>query len=111
MALAEERDAAADAVDLGATCGRCARRLHGGIAFRLGGVDRCWRCTLRHPPLLRRSLLTAVVVGTVLTAINQGTTIVAGDFPADLYWKIPMTYCVPFLVATWGALINSRVRR
>jgi hypothetical protein len=28
-----------------------------------------------------------------------------------LLWKIPLTYLVPFLVATWGALVNSRVRR
>jgi len=58
--------------------------------------------------LLRRSLLTALVVGTVLTAINQGNIIVDGQFPAGLYWKIPLTYSVPFLVATWGALVNSR---
>jgi hypothetical protein len=111
MTLADEEDAALNVVDLDATCGRCGRPLHGRIGFRLGGIDRCWRCTLRHPPLLRRSMLTAVVVGTILTAINQGTTLVAGDFPAALYWKIPLTYCVPFLVATWGALINSRVHR
>jgi hypothetical protein len=49
------------------------------------------------------------VVGTVLVAINQGTVLAKGDFPASLYWKIPLTYLVPFCVATWGALINSRV--
>ena len=73
------------------------------------GTTRCLRCTLLRPRLLRRSLLTALVVGTVLTAINQGTLIFAGDFPAVLAWKVPLTYCVPFLVATWGALINTRV--
>jgi len=26
-------------------------------------------------------------------------------------WKAPLTYLVPFIVATWGALVNSRVRR
>jgi hypothetical protein len=58
--------------------------------------------------LLRRSLLTALVVGTILTAINQGNVILDARFPASLYWKIPLTYSVPFCVATWGALINSR---
>jgi hypothetical protein len=29
---------------------------------------------------------------------------------APLVWKVPLTYLVPFLVATWGALVNSRVR-
>jgi len=60
--------------------------------------------------MLKRSFLTAVVVGTILTAINQGTILADGDFPGALYWKIPLTYCVPFCVATWGALINSRIR-
>jgi hypothetical protein len=58
--------------------------------------------------MLRRSLLTALVVGTVLVAINQGNVLIDGEFPASLYWKIPLTYAVPFCVATWGALINSR---
>jgi hypothetical protein len=61
------------------------------------------------PSLLRRSFLTALVVGSVLTSINQGNIIIAGDFPTTLYWKVPLTYCVPFCVATWGALINSRL--
>jgi hypothetical protein len=60
--------------------------------------------------MLKRSLVTALVVGTILTAINQGTVIADGEFPAALYWKVPLTYCVPFCVATWGALINSRLR-
>jgi hypothetical protein len=46
----------------------------------------------------RRSALTALVVGTVLVAINQGGTLVAGQFSAAL-----PTYAVPFAVASWGA--------
>ena len=63
-----------------------------------------------HPRMLRVSIPTAAVVGTVLTAINQGTLIFAGTFPAELGWKIPLTYSVPFMVSTWGALRVSRVR-
>ncbi len=58
--------------------------------------------------MLQRSLIIALVVGTILTAINQGNVILGGDFPASLYWKIPLTYCVPFGVATTGALLNAR---
>ena len=60
--------------------------------------------------MLRRSVLTAIVVGTILVAINQGTVLAAGHFPPSLAWKIPLTYLVPFCVATWGALINARRR-
>jgi hypothetical protein len=89
------------------TCRACSKR---SAAFVLDGLPRCLSCALRHPPLLRRSFATALVVGTVLTAINQGTTFVAGEFPASLYWKVPLTYCVPVFVTTWGGLINSRRR-
>ncbi len=58
--------------------------------------------------MLRRSLAAAVVVGTVLTALNQGDNLLSGRWDAALYWKIPLTYCVPFIVATYGALTNSR---
>jgi len=58
--------------------------------------------------MLRRSALTALVVGTVLLAINQGTVLLAGQLPASLIWQIPLTYLVPFCVASWGALSNSR---
>ena len=76
----------------------------------LDGAPRCLRCYLRHRALLKRSVLTAMVVGSLILAINQGNVLLRGDFPSDLYWKIPLTYCVPFFVATWGALINTRIR-
>jgi hypothetical protein len=90
---------------MGSGCARCDRQ----AGFTLGGVPLCWRHALLHGPMLRRSLVTALVVGTVLVAINQGNVLLDGQFPAALGWKIPLTYAVPFCVATWGALINSRV--
>ena len=73
-----------------------------------GRSPRCLRCALIFGPMLRRSLVVAAIVGTILTAINQGNIMAAGDFAASLYWKIPLTYCVPFAVATTGALLNAR---
>jgi hypothetical protein len=89
-----------------ALCVACHKRTP---RFLLAGQARCSRCTLTYAPMLRRSLFTAVVVGTVLTAINQGTTLLDGNLPASLAWKVPLTYAVPFCVATWGALVNSRL--
>ena len=71
---------------------------------------RCLRCALIYGPLMRRSLLVALIVGTILTAINQGNIILRGDFPAALFWKMPLTYAVPYCVATTGAILNSRTR-
>jgi hypothetical protein len=89
-------------------CSVCGRRLGPRTGFVLAGRRRCSFCTLFRSLLLVRSFLTALVVGSIITAINQGDHIVSGGIHGDLFWKIPLTYCVPFCVATWGALINSR---
>lgn len=51
--------------------------------------------------IAKRSLGVALVVGTILTAINQGDVILAGLPP--VLWKVALTYIVPYLVATYGA--------
>ena len=69
------------------------------------------------PPLARlmfgngtpkKAFLTALVVGTILTAINHGDTIIQGDWPPVL--KMFLTYCVPYCVTTWGAIIGKRAQ-
>ena len=96
-----------------AECSACRQLEHEGGGYRLqtshGPVTKCLWCAVRHRPLLRRSTLIALVVGSVLVAINQGDTLVAGRWDLALLWKVPLTYLVPFIVATWGALVNSRV--
>jgi hypothetical protein len=96
-------------------CAACGAARGGATAFvfqtREGTIVKCRRCALRHRPMLRRSLAVAVVVGTLLLIINQGDVLLSAHWPHALLWKIPLTYLVPFLVATWGALVNSRVRR
>jgi len=89
-------------------CARCGRDLTGIPGFALGGAVRCLRCALCYGPMLRRSAATALVVGTVLVAINQGAMLAAGAGGSRLLWQIPLTYAVPFCVATWGALSNSK---
>jgi hypothetical protein len=96
-------------------CGR-ALDLAAGLCFRFasGGEQtslKCSRCALRHPPLLRKALATALVVGTILTLINQGNLLLAGSLTPDLVWKIPLTYVVPFAVSSYSALAISRVAR
>jgi hypothetical protein len=89
--------------------GHPARRL-----FRFVSASVPTQLCLRHAVAYRRVSLTAlktcVVVGTILTAINQGNVLLAGHFPPILWWKIPLTYCVPYSVATFAALRVSLVR-
>lgn len=56
-----------------------------------------------------RSFYVAVMVGTVLNLINQGDVLLGNT---DVNWtKLLMTYCVPYLVATYGAVsYKLRVR-
>jgi hypothetical protein len=58
------------------------------------------------PTSLRRSLLVAVLIGTLLNAINQGTDLIAGE-PLVL-WKLLLTYFVPFAVASYGSYAAFR---
>lgn len=79
------------------------------FARREGVEKKCLRHALTHRQLVRTATVTSLVVGTVLTGINQGNLVVAGTFPAALVWKIPLTYAVPYCVATWSALRISRL--
>jgi hypothetical protein len=54
----------------------------------------------------KKAFLTALVVGTILTAINYGDIILAGVAPPAL--KVALTYCVPYCVTTWGAVMGKR---
>lgn len=60
--------------------------------------------------MLGRSLRVALVVGVVLALINHGDTLLGGPWGAALLWKVPLTFVVPFCVATWGALSSCAVR-
>jgi hypothetical protein len=48
----------------------------------------------------------------VLLAINQGDALLVGRWDPALAWKVPLTYLVPFMVATCWPLIDipRRVR-
>jgi hypothetical protein len=95
-------------------CARCGQALDERATFQFqtptGLVRTCLGCAVRDAPTLRRSGLIALVVGTLLTAINQGDVLVAGHWTTGLLWKIPLTYAVPFIVATLGALGTGRVQ-
>ncbi len=94
-------------------CARCGQAFGHRPAYQFqtasGLTRKCLPCALRHAPMLRRSGLIALTVGTVLTAINQGDVLLAGHWPPALVWKLPMTYAVPFIVATLGALGTGKV--
>ena len=116
MSLSQQTESLASSDTDATQCQNCGRMATTGRAFvfRPGqaadaqATVKCIRCAPRHWPMLRRSVVVAVVVGTILTLLNQGDGLLTGQWNNALYWKIPLTYCVPFLVATYGALTAAR---
>tara|TARA_X000001036_G_C20419778_1_gene700631 strand:+ start:589 stop:813 length:225 start_codon:yes stop_codon:yes gene_type:complete len=53
-----------------------------------------------------KAFITALFVGTILTAINHGDQIIEGKFPH--FAKIAMTYIVPYIVTTWGSILGKK---
>lgn len=71
------------------------------MASRRGALERTFAWAS-----VRRSLIVALLIGTVLNAINQGPEILAGDLP--VWWKLLLTYFVPFAVASYGSYAAFR---
>ena len=63
-----------------------------------------------HRHHLNRTITVAVVVGTVLFAINQLDVVLAGDATTSTWVKSATTYLVPFCVANYGVLTATRRR-
>jgi hypothetical protein len=85
----------------------------------VAGTDRptwsTWREAVRvvsYPPHLQRTVTIALIVGTILFAINQLDVVIRGDATTTIVWaKVAITYLVPFAVANAGILIASRANR
>ncbi len=56
---------------------------------------------LRHPVTIIRAIKVALIVGTILVAINHGDLILHGLFPP--FWKLVLTYLVPYSVSSYSS--------
>ena len=66
-------------------------------------------CLMREH--LRRTVVIALVVGTILTLINQADVIIAGDASTATWIKAGLNFCVPFVVSNLGLLAGKRAER
>lgn len=53
----------------------------------------------------------ALVVGTILTIVNQGSVIVGGDASPVTWVRMGVNYLVPFVVSSIGYLAPFRCRK
>lgn len=82
------------------------------------GGQQCALCSWSRPTeaavlvlrgrTLRRAIPVALVVGTILSAVNQGAVIAAGEATVGVWIKVAVNYLVPFLVASIGYLSGRR---
>ena len=63
-----------------------------------------WLQIAKRPAVVRRGIKVGLIVGTILTAINYGDAIVNGNFEPLIWWKVLLTYCVPFCVSTYAGV-------
>ncbi len=74
-------------------------------------LEQGWRAALAYclrREHLRRTFLTALVVGIVLTAINQFDVMLQGDATTTTWIKCGMNFVVPFIVSNFGLLSGRR---
>ena len=67
----------------------------------LGMLAKIWKLSTSGG-VPRRSLVIALIVGSLLTLINQYDALLGTV--AFNWYKAALTYCVPYLVSTYGAV-------
>jgi len=75
----------------------------------MSGV-REWLRLAADPTIVRRALITCLLVGLVLTVINNGAELARGEFGLALASQIALTLLVPFVVVTVSSVAAVRSR-
>ncbi|MBM3223781.1 MAG: hypothetical protein FJZ47_08285 [Candidatus Tectomicrobia bacterium] len=76
------------------------------------GLAPHWRArlqVLRAPRVLRQASLAAVLVGSILIALNQGDVLLSGQISGQVVVRSLLTPLIPFCVTLLSAVLNSGV--
>ncbi len=63
-----------------------------------------WLQQALRPDIVGRGLRVALIVGTILTAINQGDALASGAITPGVLIKIFLNYCVSYFVSVYADL-------
>jgi hypothetical protein len=63
-----------------------------------------WLRMAAEKDIVIRALKLSCIVGTLLIGINYGDAVFTTGVPYPAWWKILLTYCVPYLVSTYSAV-------
>ena len=72
---------------------------------------RTWLSAATHPSTARRAGLTALIVGLILTAINHGPALIAGQVTRERILQILLTLVVPYTVSTISSVATRHEMR
>ena len=61
-----------------------------------------------HPATVKRALITALIVGCILIAINDGQAIVRGELDRARIIQMSLTVLVPYIVSTVSSVSTRR---
>ena len=67
-----------------------------------------WLALACSGPVVRRALGFALVVGSVLVAINHGDSLLRGEVDAERAWRMGLTVMVPYVVSTLSSVMALR---
>ena len=67
-----------------------------------------WLRLAAHPATVRRAFLTALIVGFVLVAINDGSAILSGRLTRARILQMCLTVLVPYVVSTVSSVSTRR---
>ena len=69
---------------------------------------KTWLQQAAHPATVRRACMTALIVGTLLIAINHGPAILAGEMTRARLLQMLLTVFVPYTVSTVSSVSTRR---
>ena len=67
-------------------------------------MNNAWLKHALNRKIVRRSVKTSLIVGTALILINYGNSLTEWATFTTSWWKIGLTYCVPYFVSTYSAV-------
>ena len=70
-----------------------------------------WIRSAAHPETVRRALMTALIVGFVLIAVNHEPAIISGQITRERIIEMCLTVVVPYVVSTVSSVATRNERR
>lgn len=71
---------------------------------------KAWLTVALEASVRKRALKVALLVGSILAAINHGDALITGNATATVWVKIVLTFVVPYCVATFASVQAIRER-